>query len=54
MIMGKVDDQWLFGECKGQQGSFPSSFVDHIPHDLLVRQSHTAKQHEAVSNKTVV
>ena len=30
-----VDDQWLCGICNGAHGSFPASFVDHIPDDLV-------------------
>jgi len=26
-VMGKVDENWLYGECKGKRGQFPSNYV---------------------------
>ena len=39
-----MDDQWLFGQCGGNQGSFPASFVDAIPQDLPLYEPPTASQ----------
>ena len=43
-ILGKVDEQWLFGQCGGNQGSFPASFVDTVPLDLPFYDPATASQ----------
>ena len=43
-ILSKVNDQWLFGQSGGNQGSFPASFVDAIPQDLPLYEPPTASQ----------
>ena len=43
-ILGKVDEQWLFGQCGGNQGSFPASFMDTVPLDLPFYDPATASQ----------
>lgn len=30
-VLKKVDKDWLYGDCNGQTGVFPSNFVDRIP-----------------------
>ncbi|PSN37997.1 hypothetical protein C0J52_13518 [Blattella germanica] len=36
-VTSKINDDWLFGECDGRRGQFPSSFVDRIPSNLPQR-----------------
>lgn len=33
-VTGRLNDEWLFGECNGMSGQFPANFVDRIPPDL--------------------
>ncbi|XP_071531146.1 uncharacterized protein l(3)05822 [Panulirus ornatus] len=33
-ITGRLNDQWLYGECNGKCGQFPANFVDRVPPNL--------------------
>ncbi|CAL1530896.1 unnamed protein product [Lymnaea stagnalis] len=33
-ILSQVNIEWLYGECHGKRGQFPTSFVSHIPPNL--------------------
>ncbi|XP_042227594.1 uncharacterized protein B0303.7-like isoform X1 [Homarus americanus] len=33
-VMGRLNDQWLYGESSGKCGQFPANFVDRIPPNL--------------------
>ncbi|KAK4323682.1 hypothetical protein Pmani_005616 [Petrolisthes manimaculis] len=33
-VIGKLNDQWLMGECDGRTGQFPASFVNNVPPNL--------------------
>lgn len=33
-VTGRLNDQWLYGQCNGKWGQFPSNFVDWIPPNL--------------------
>uniref|UniRef100_V5FY66 SH3 domain-containing protein n=1 Tax=Anoplophora glabripennis TaxID=217634 RepID=V5FY66_ANOGL len=30
-VLRRINNDWLYGECNGQTGQFPSNFVDRIP-----------------------
>ncbi|XP_069677581.1 SH3 domain-containing protein 19-like isoform X2 [Periplaneta americana] len=36
-VISRIDDDWLYGECGGKYGQFPSAYVDHIPSNLPQR-----------------
>lgn len=33
-VLRKINDDWLYGECNGSKGQFPSNFVTELPDDL--------------------
>ncbi|XP_069170287.1 SH3 domain-containing protein 19 isoform X2 [Procambarus clarkii] len=33
-VIGRLNDQWLYGQCNGKYGQFPGNFVDRIPPNL--------------------
>lgn len=33
-VTGRLNDQWLYGQCNGKWGQFPANYVDWIPPNL--------------------
>jgi hypothetical protein len=33
-VLRKINEDWLYGECNGSRGQFPSNFVTELPDDL--------------------
>lgn len=33
-VTKKISQDWLFGQCDGQTGQFPSNFVNRVPKNL--------------------
>ncbi|KAE9526487.1 hypothetical protein AGLY_013135 [Aphis glycines] len=33
-VLRRIDENWLYGECNGSKGQFPSNFVTELPDDL--------------------
>ncbi|KAK7080673.1 hypothetical protein SK128_019266 [Halocaridina rubra] len=33
-VLGRLNDEWLYGDCNGKQGQFPANFVDRVPPGL--------------------
>ncbi|XP_050722023.1 uncharacterized protein LOC127001495 isoform X2 [Eriocheir sinensis] len=33
-VTGRLNDQWLYGQCNGKWGQFPANFVESIPPNL--------------------
>jgi len=33
-VLRKINKDWLYGECNGSRGQFPSNFVTDLPDDL--------------------
>lgn len=33
-VLRRVNEDWLYGECNGSKGQFPSNFVTELPDDL--------------------
>lgn len=33
-VLRRINDDWLYGECNGSKGQFPSNFVTELPDDL--------------------
>jgi len=38
-VLSKIDADWLYGECEGRKGQFPTSFIDSVPPDLPIKSS---------------
>lgn len=33
-LISRINKDWLYGECNGKRGQFPSTFVDNVPSSL--------------------
>lgn len=33
-LLSRINNDWLYGECNGKRGQFPSTFVDNVPSNL--------------------
>lgn len=37
LLLSRINNDWLYGECNGKRGQFPATFVDNVPSDLPMR-----------------
>lgn len=33
-VLSRLSDDWLYGECKGKKGQFPTNYVNRIPYSI--------------------
>lgn len=34
LLLSRINNDWLYGECNGKRGQFPATFVDNVPSNL--------------------